>query len=59
MPGPVRYAIAKGMLEAKGYFLDRVRGSHHMFRKTGVGTFSMPVHKGMVKYVYIKQIEKL
>ena len=47
------------MLEAKGYFHYRVKGSHHNFVKPGVRTFSLPVHHGKVNYVYIRQIEKL
>ncbi len=47
------------MLEAKGYFLHRITGSHHLFKKPHVGSFSVPVHNGKVKPVYVKQIEKL
>ena len=47
------------MLEAKGYFLHRVTGSHHVFKKPGVGSFAVPVHHGKVKAVYVRQIEKL
>lgn len=47
------------MLEAKGYFLHRIAGSHHVFKKPGVGTFSVPVHHGKVKPAYVRQIQKL
>jgi predicted RNA binding protein YcfA (HicA-like mRNA interferase family) len=59
VPSDARYSVAKGMLEAKGYFLDRVNGSHHIFVKAGVGSFGMPVHNAKVKHVYIKQIQRL
>lgn len=59
MPSLVRFAVVTQMLEAKGYFLSRVAGSHHIFRKTGVGTFSVPVHNAKVKPCYVKKIEKL
>lgn len=47
------------MLEAKGYLLDRVNGSHHVFVKPGVDTFSLPVHHGKVKFNYVRKIQKL
>lgn len=47
------------MLEAKGYFLHRTRGSHHIFKKPGVGTFSVPVHHGKVKPIYVEKIKDL
>jgi predicted RNA binding protein YcfA (HicA-like mRNA interferase family) len=47
------------MLEVKGYLLYRVSGSHHVFKKPGVGSFVVPVHHGKVKAVYVKQIQKL
>jgi predicted RNA binding protein YcfA (HicA-like mRNA interferase family) len=59
MPSPVRFAIVKKMLEARGYRLDRVKGSHHVFKKPGVLDESVPVHKGLVKYGYVRKIEKL
>ena len=55
----MRFPEALKMLEAKGYFLHRTSGSHHVFKKPGVGTFVMPVHHGKVKPVYVRQIEKL
>lgn len=47
------------MLEAKGYFLHRISGSHHLFKNPRIGTFSVPVHHGKVKSVYVKEIKKL
>ena len=59
MAGEMRFPEVQKMLEAKGYFLHRIAGSHHVFKKPGVGTFAVPVHHGKVKPVYVRQIEKL
>ena len=59
MPSEVRYAEARRMLEAKGYFLNRIKGSHHNFVKAGVRSLSLPVHHGKVKYVYVRKIQNL
>lgn len=47
------------MLEAKGFHLDRVRGSHDVFEKPGAAPMIVPVHHGKVKYVYFRKIQKL
>lgn len=47
------------MLESKGYRLDRIRGSHHVFEKPGLPPAIIPVHHGKVKYAYVHKIEKL
>jgi predicted RNA binding protein YcfA (HicA-like mRNA interferase family) len=59
MASEMRFPEVKRMLEAKGYFWHRTNGSHHLFKKPGVGTFSVPVHNGKVKPIYVKQIQKL
>jgi hypothetical protein len=43
------------MLERHGRALGRINGSHHIFTKSGEAHLSTPVHKGMVKYVYLKE----
>jgi predicted RNA binding protein YcfA (HicA-like mRNA interferase family) len=48
----------KRMLERAGYRLVRVSGSHHVFAKPGEQLFSLPVHQGKVKPVYVRQVEK-
>ncbi len=55
----MRFAEVKKILEDKGYFFNRTKGSHHIFIKAGVGAYSVPVHRGKVKPVYVKQIQKL
>jgi len=59
MPGEVRFPEVRRMLEAKGYRLDRVSGSHHIFAKPGCLPQSVPVHGGKVKYGYVRKIERL
>jgi predicted RNA binding protein YcfA (HicA-like mRNA interferase family) len=54
MAGEMRLPEALKMLKAKGYFLHRTSGSHHVFKKPGVGMFVMPVHHGKVKPVYVR-----
>lgn len=58
MPSPVRFAEVRKLLESKGYLLTDISGSHHVFRKAGVRPLSVPVHHGMVKYVYFKKAQK-
>lgn len=59
MAGEMRFPEVRKMLEARGYFLHRTTGSHHVFKKPGAGSFVLPVHHRKVKLVYVKQIEKL
>jgi predicted RNA binding protein YcfA (HicA-like mRNA interferase family) len=59
MPSEVRFGEVKKLLEAKGYHLNRTRGSHHVFKKPGTGSFSVPVHHGKVKPVYVEKIKNL
>jgi predicted RNA binding protein YcfA (HicA-like mRNA interferase family) len=48
----------KTLLLQEGFDLDRVTGSHHIFKKPGV-TFVIPVHKNRVKSVYVKRVIEL
>ena len=59
MPSEVRFSEVRKMLEAKGYRLDRISGSHHVFEKPGCIHQSVPVHGGKVKYHYVRKIQKL
>jgi len=59
MPSDWRFSEVRKLLEAKGYRLDRVNGSHHIFVKPGVRHESIPVHAGKVKYHYVRQIKRL
>ncbi len=59
MPSPVRFAEVKRMLEARGYVLSRISGSHHIFTKKGVAPVTIPVHHGKVKPAYVRQVQKI
>ena len=58
MPSPVRFAVVKKLLESKGYLLERIEGSHHVFVKPGVRPQSVPVHHNQVLYVYYRKAQK-
>ena len=59
MPSPVRFTVVRALLESKGYRLTRISGSHHIFTKPGQALVqSVPVHKGLVKYVYFKKAQQ-
>jgi predicted RNA binding protein YcfA (HicA-like mRNA interferase family) len=47
--------MVSAVLTGKGYVLRRISGSHHIFTKQGVPHLSIPVHRGMVKYVYYRK----
>lgn len=54
-----RFADIRRALEQHGWTLDRINGSHHVFVKEGEQPISIPVHKGRVKPVYVRKIEKV
>jgi predicted RNA binding protein YcfA (HicA-like mRNA interferase family) len=43
------------LLSQEGFRLDRVAGSHHIFKKSGI-TFVIPVHANRVKSVYVRRV---
>ncbi|HJP94581.1 MAG TPA: type II toxin-antitoxin system HicA family toxin [Pyrinomonadaceae bacterium] len=43
------------LLLQEGFQLDRVAGSHHIFKKASV-TFVIPVHANRVKSLYLKRV---
>ncbi len=59
MPSEIRFDDFRKILEAVGYRLARVSGSHHVFTLEGREPFSAPVHKGKVKPVYVRKATKL
>jgi predicted RNA binding protein YcfA (HicA-like mRNA interferase family) len=59
VPSDKRFADVRKLLEAKGYRLDRIKGSHHIFEKPGCRPFIVPAHGGKVKPGYVRQIQKL
>jgi len=59
MASEMRFADVKKMMEAKGWRLHKISGSHHIFVKPGVRRFPIPVHNGKVKPGYVRTIQKL
>jgi predicted RNA binding protein YcfA (HicA-like mRNA interferase family) len=59
VPSEIRFPELRKMLEAKGYRLARIHGSHYIFSKPGCLPESIPVHHGKVKHAYVRKIEKL
>jgi predicted RNA binding protein YcfA (HicA-like mRNA interferase family) len=43
------------LLLQEGFRLDRITGSHHIFKKSGI-TFVIPVHANRVKSVYVRRV---
>ena len=54
-----RFAEVRKMLEAKGYRLARISGSHHVFTKPGARAVPIPVHAGRVKAAYVRLVKQL
>src|SRR5688572_8210974 len=59
MPSDMRFTEVCRMLESAGFELVRIRGSHHVFAKEGASPVSIPVHNGLVKYGYVRRIQKI
>ena len=59
MASKVRFSKVKKLLEARGYQLTRISGSHHVFTKAGARALPIPVHQGHVKPAYVRMVEKL
>jgi predicted RNA binding protein YcfA (HicA-like mRNA interferase family) len=53
----VRFSELQDMLEAYGWRLDRVRGSHHIFRR-GTEKLSVPYRRPHVLVAYVRQALK-
>jgi predicted RNA binding protein YcfA (HicA-like mRNA interferase family) len=59
MASEMRFSEVRSLLEAAGYSLARVNGSHHIFTKPDAPLISIPVHHSKVKPFYVRQIKKL
>jgi predicted RNA binding protein YcfA (HicA-like mRNA interferase family) len=59
MPGDVRFAEVLRLVTDHGWVLVRIGGSHHIFRLPDGRIYVVPVHKGKVKYAYVREIQKL
>ena len=58
MPGEERFALVRKLLEQNGWQLDRIKGSHHVFKRPGARNIIIPVHHGKVKPNYVRQIKE-
>ena len=54
-PKGAAFGDLRTLLVQEGFRLDRVTGSHHIFKRAGV-TFVIPVHANRVKSVYVKRV---
>ena len=57
-PIDVTFSDIKKLLAEEGFMLQRITGSHHIFKKDDV-IFVIPVHQNHVKSVYVKRVIKL
>lgn len=57
-PANVTFDDIRTLLFREGFRLERISGSHHIFKKSGV-TFVIPVHANRVKSVYVKRVIEL
>lgn len=57
-PAGATFDDIRSLLLREGFRLDRVSGSHHIFKKSGI-TFVIPVHGNRVKSVYVKRVIEL
>ncbi len=57
-PNNVNFGDIRQLLELKGFTLNRITGSHHIFQKNET-IFVVPVHKNRVKIVYVKRVIEL
>lgn len=59
MPSPIRFNVIHRALTKAGWVLDRVSGSHHIYKRADgtEGTISIPVHNKEVKHGYVKYLK--
>ena len=57
-PVGVTFDDIRTLLLREGFRVDRITGSHHIFKKADV-TLVIPVHANRVKSVYVKRVIEL
>jgi predicted RNA binding protein YcfA (HicA-like mRNA interferase family) len=57
-PQNATFADLRTLLEYEGFYLDRVTGSHHIFKYANI-TFVIPVHNNKVKAIYVRKVLEL
>jgi predicted RNA binding protein YcfA (HicA-like mRNA interferase family) len=58
-PPTAKFSDVRLLLEDGGWILARTKGSHHSFTKPGSNQFTVPVHNGDVKRVYLDRLCEL
>jgi predicted RNA binding protein YcfA (HicA-like mRNA interferase family) len=54
----VTFGDIRKLLELEGFDLDRITGSHHIFKRNEI-VLVIPVHDNRVKSVYVKRVVEL
>jgi predicted RNA binding protein YcfA (HicA-like mRNA interferase family) len=57
-PNNVTFGDIRKLLELEGFDLDRITGSHHIFKRDEI-ILVIPVHNNRVKSVYVKRVVEL
>ncbi len=57
-PNNVTFTQIRKLLEREQFTLERITGSHHVFKRGSV-TFVVPVHNNKVKGVYVKRVVEI
>ena len=57
-PQNATFADIRNLLEYEGFYLDRVKGSHHVFIYAET-SFVIPVHNNRVKAIYVRKVLEL
>lgn len=58
MAADLDFKALRKRLEEHGWTLARISGSHHVFTRPGCQPISIPVHRGKVKAVYGRKVDK-
>ena len=59
IPRDISFDEISRYLKRYGYLLDRVNGSHHIFKNKEEISITIPVHNGRIKYYYVKKAAEL
>ena len=57
-PNNATFGDIRKLLELEGFDLDRITGSHHIFKRNKI-VLVIPVHNNRVKSVYVKRVVEL
>jgi predicted RNA binding protein YcfA (HicA-like mRNA interferase family) len=57
-PQNATFSDLRNLLEYEGLYLDRVTGSHHIFKYAEI-TFVIPAHNNKVKAIYVRKVLEL